>query len=47
MCVAWAITDTAPSDPLILFSWGSLLYIYSVVENGIAGYLRGHGGVGK
>ncbi|KAF8971377.1 WD40-repeat-containing domain protein [Flammula alnicola] len=44
MCVAWALDHTAPFQPLIIFSRGSVLFIYNPERMGISGYLRGHGG---
>lgn len=43
--VAWALKQDAPLEPLVIFSFLNLLYIYNVRRKGIAGYLRGHGGV--
>ena len=45
MCVAWALSYTAIAEPLVIFSCGSLLYIYNIRRRGISSYLRGHGGV--
>jgi len=45
MCVAWALDHREPFDPLIIFSRGSVLYIYDIQRKGISGYIRGHGGV--
>lgn len=45
MCVAWALDHRKPSQPLIIFSRGSILYIYNIERKGISGYIRGHGGV--
>ncbi|TFK30321.1 hypothetical protein FA15DRAFT_751381 [Coprinopsis marcescibilis] len=44
ICLAWTVVHSAPTQPLLVFSRGSLLYIYSFEQAGIAGYLRGHGG---
>jgi len=45
MCVAWALDYREISQPLIIFSRGSILYIYNIQRKGISGYIRGHGGV--
>lgn len=45
MCVAWAISLDEPLQPLVVYSRGSLLYIYNVVRKGNIGFVRGHGGV--
>ena len=45
MCVAWALNYREPSQPLIIFSRGSILYVYNIERRGISGYIRGHGGV--
>ncbi|KAF5385221.1 hypothetical protein D9615_001474 [Tricholomella constricta] len=42
--VAWALNPLTPLEPLVLFSHLSLLYIYNVKREALAGYLRGHGG---
>ncbi|TFK41221.1 WD40-repeat-containing domain protein [Crucibulum laeve] len=44
MNVAWSLSPHALDEPMLIFSRGSLLYIYNVVRKGIASYLRGHGG---
>ncbi|KAG6885586.1 hypothetical protein C0993_012588 [Termitomyces sp. T159_Od127] len=41
--VAWTLDPSNPSQPLLLFSYLKLLYIYNVKEQGVQGYLRGHG----
>jgi polycomb protein EED len=45
ICVAWVLGHSALSEPLVVISRGSLLYIYNPESTGMAGYLRGHGGV--
>jgi polycomb protein EED len=45
MSVAWGLSHNAPFEPVIIFSRGSVAYIYSIVREGMAGYIRGHGGV--
>jgi len=45
MCVAWGLSPNAPLEPVIYFSRGSVLYVYNIGRMGIAGYIRGHGGV--
>lgn len=45
MSVAWGLSHNAPFEPVIIFSEGSVVYVYSIVRDGIAGYIRGHGGV--
>ncbi|KAG6898047.1 hypothetical protein C0992_006525 [Termitomyces sp. T32_za158] len=42
--VAWTLDRENPFEPLLLFSYLSLLYIYNVKKQGVQGYLRGHGG---
>ncbi|KAF8078681.1 WD40-repeat-containing domain protein [Lyophyllum atratum] len=42
--VAWTLDPSSPLEPLVLFSYLSLLYIYNVKKEALAGYLRGHGG---
>ncbi|KAH9486992.1 hypothetical protein JR316_0001058 [Psilocybe cubensis] len=44
MCVAWALAKENPFLPLVIFSRGSLLFIYNVLQKGMAGCIRGHGG---
>ncbi len=46
MRVAWGLSHHAPFEPVVIFSRGSVAYIYSIVRGGMAGYIRGHGGVG-
>ncbi|KDR84928.1 hypothetical protein GALMADRAFT_233399 [Galerina marginata CBS 339.88] len=41
-CVAWGMTHDS-LQPLVIFSRGSLVFIYNIVM-GLSGYLRGHGG---
>lgn len=45
MCVAWGLSHHAPFEPVIIFSRGGIAFVYSIVRGGIAGYIRGHGGV--
>ena len=45
ICVAWVLGHSALSQPLVLISRGSLVYIYNPESTGMASYLRGHGGV--
>ncbi|KAF9455084.1 hypothetical protein P691DRAFT_800093 [Macrolepiota fuliginosa MF-IS2] len=42
--VAWALSPNAIDEPLLIISRGSLLWIFNPVRQGLAGYLRGHGG---
>ncbi|KAF8905524.1 WD40-repeat-containing domain protein [Gymnopilus junonius] len=44
MCVAWSMASAPPWNPYIIFSRGSLLYVYDVAQKGIIGWIRGHGG---
>ncbi|KIM48256.1 hypothetical protein M413DRAFT_61975 [Hebeloma cylindrosporum] len=44
MCVAWALDHNNPSEPLIIFARGSLIYIYNIQRKFVTGYIRGHGG---
>jgi hypothetical protein len=43
--VAWTLDPNSPFEPLLIFSYLNLLYIYNVKRKGICSYLRGHGGV--
>ena len=43
--VAWTLNPDSPFEPLLIFSYLNLLYIYNVNRKGICSYLRGHGGV--
>lgn len=45
MRVAWGLSHHAPFEPVVIFSRGSVAYVYSIVRGGMAGYIRGHGGV--
>lgn len=47
MCVAWSMALQPPWNPYIIFSRGSLLYVYDVVVKGLVGAIRGHGGVSR
>ncbi|RDB28613.1 Polycomb group protein FIE1 [Hypsizygus marmoreus] len=42
--VAWTLNPDAHDEPLVIFSYSNLVYIYNVARKGIASYLRGHGG---
>ncbi|EAU93175.2 hypothetical protein CC1G_10543 [Coprinopsis cinerea okayama7 len=44
ICLAWAICNTTLSQPLLIISRGSLVYVYNVELEDICSYLRGHGG---
>ncbi|KAG6814079.1 hypothetical protein H0H92_003126 [Tricholoma furcatifolium] len=44
MRVTWTLDPRNPLEPLLLFSYLNLLYIYNVKKQALAGYLRGHGG---
>ena len=43
--VAWALSNGAPFDPLIVCSQGRMLYILDAKRKKVVGRLRGHGGV--
>jgi hypothetical protein len=43
--VAWTLDPNSPFEPLLIFSYLNLLYIYNVNRKGMSSYLRGHGGV--
>ena len=43
--VAWALSNEAPFDPLIVCSRGRILYVLDAKQKNVVGKLRGHGGV--
>jgi len=43
-CVAWALSLIAPTDPLIVFTAYSLIFIVDANTRRVVGTLRGHGG---
>lgn len=43
--VAWAVSQSAPFEPLLIITRDRIVYIYNCVLHDMAGYLRGHGGV--
>lgn len=43
--VAWALSNEAPLEPLVVCSGGSILYVLNVNKKQVVGQLRGHGGV--
>lgn len=43
--IAWALSNEAPLEPLIVCSRGSILYVLNVNKKQVIGQLRGHGGV--
>lgn len=43
--VAWALSNEAPLDPLIVCSRGRMLYVLHAKQKTVVGKLRGHGGV--
>ncbi|KAJ4486058.1 hypothetical protein J3R30DRAFT_3697474 [Lentinula aciculospora] len=42
--VAWALSPDKPYEPLVIFSYSRLVYIFNVETRVIDGCLRGHGG---
>ncbi|KAF8445884.1 WD40-repeat-containing domain protein [Boletus edulis BED1] len=42
--VAWALSNEAPFDPLIVCSRGRILYVLDAKQKTVIGKLRGHGG---
>ncbi|KIM66244.1 hypothetical protein SCLCIDRAFT_14602 [Scleroderma citrinum Foug A] len=42
--VAWALSNEAPLEPLVVCSGGSILYVLNVNKKQVVGQLRGHGG---
>lgn len=43
--VAWALSPTKPYEPLVIFSFARLVYIFNVCTKALVGCLRGHGQV--
>lgn len=43
--VAWGLRRENHLEPLVLFSYLSLLYVYDIKNKAIVSCLRGHGGV--
>jgi polycomb protein EED len=41
----WVLSPSAIEEPCIVFSRGSLIWMYNPIQKGICSYLRGHGGV--
>lgn len=44
-CVAWTLNPEAPTDPMIVFTATSVVFILDVKTRNIVGKLRGHGGL--
>ncbi|KAH9950406.1 hypothetical protein B0H21DRAFT_723297 [Amylocystis lapponica] len=43
-CAAWALNQNSPTDPLVVFTTSSVIYILDLKTRNIVGRLRGHGG---
>ncbi|KAF5312570.1 hypothetical protein D9619_003501 [Psilocybe cf. subviscida] len=43
-CVSWTMKMSIPFEPLVLYSYGSILHIFNVAKKGFEGYQRAHGG---